>query len=263
MPADPSRAVRLALYFRDLALTLRAFGLALRAFALAGFAFAVLTAAGPLFLTACSGSYCGAPCDHPARPAAPADTHVNQYGSLYGYLEVDSLSKAQLNLEKNSLEFLLKANPKDAEILTALKAEGDSAYAFRYEDYSTGGDRFDVSGKLRRKAAMEAGAGRIARLIGESQGRELFERYRQVRWRIIQREKTEALVPPPAPLPDTTWTGSYRAGSGALEAAPAKFPSADSCQRWGAREAEAHRDKAFAFEYECRQGSVVVKRKAW
>jgi hypothetical protein len=245
MPADPARAVRLA------------FSL----FALA--AFAALTAGVLSSLSACSRSYCGAPCDRPVRPSAPADNHVNQYGSLYGYLEVDSLSKAQLNLEKNSLEFLLKASPKDAEILKALKAEGDSAYAFRYEDYSTGGDRFDASGKLRRKAAMEAGKRRIARLTGESQNRELFERYRQVRWRLIQKEKTEELVPPPAPPPDTLWTGSYRAGSAAPEAAPGKFPSADSCERWGAREAEAHREKAFAFEYECRQGSTAVKRKAW
>jgi hypothetical protein len=242
MPADPARAPGPAFAFLSLA------------------AFAAL---GLLSLSACSGSYCGAPCDRPARPTAPADNHVNQYGSLYGYLEVDSLSKAQLNLEKNSLEFLLKASTKDAEILAALKAEGDSAYAFRYEDYSTGGDRFDASGKLRRKAAMQAGTGRIARLIGESQNRELFERYRQVRWRIIQREKTEALVPPPAPAPDSSWTGSYRAGSAAPEAAPAKFPSVDSCAAWGAKAAEAHRDKAFAFEYECRQGSAVVKRKAW
>jgi hypothetical protein len=242
MPADPARAVRLALSF---------------------FAFSAFLSGGPVFLSACSGSYCGAPCDRPVRPSAPADNHVNQYGSLYGYLEVDSLSKPQLNLEKNSLEFLLKASPKDAEILKALKAEGDSAYAFRYEDYSAGGDRFDASGKLRRKAAMEAGKRRIARLTGESQNRELFERYRQVRWRLIQREKTEELVPPPPPAPETLWTGSYRAGSAAPEAAPGKFPSADSCERWGAREAEAHREKAFAFEYECRQGSLAVKRKAW
>lgn len=242
MPADPARAVRLAFLLR----------------ACAAFAVGWL-----LSLSACTRSYCGAPCDRPVRPSAPADNHVNQYGSLYGYLEVDSLSRPQLNLEKNSLEFLLKANPKDAEILKALKAEGDSAYAFRYEDYSTGGDRFDASGKLRRKAAMEAGKRRIARLTGESQNRELFERYRQVRWRLIQQAKTEELVPPPPPAPDTQWTGSYRAGAAAPEAAPGKFPSADSCARWGAREAEAHREKAFSFESECRQGTVIVKRKAW
>lgn len=236
----------------------RAVSLALTFWAFVGF-----PAGGLLSLSACSPSYCGAPCDRPARPSAPADNHVNQYGSLYGYVEIDSLSKNQLNLEKNSLEFLLKANPKDGEILKALKAEGDSAYAFRYEDYSTGGDRFDATGKLRRKAATEAGPGRIARLIGESQNRELFERYRQVRWRIIQREKTEALAPPPPPAPDSSWTGSFRAGYAASEAAPGKFPSADSCARWGAQAAEAHRDKAFAFEYECRQGTVIVKRKAW
>jgi hypothetical protein len=241
MPADPSRAV-----------------LALSFCALAAF-----PALGLLSLSACAGSYCGAPCDQPVRPSAPPDAHVNQYGSLYGYLEVDSLSKSQLNLEKNSLEFFLKANHKDAEILKALKAEGDSAYAFRYEDYSTGGDRFDATGKLRRKAAMQAGTGRIARLIGESQNRELFERYRQVRWRLIQREKTEALVPPPPPVPDSSWTGSFRAGSAASVAASGKFPSADSCARWGAQEAERYRDKAFAFEYECRQGTAVSKRKVW
>jgi hypothetical protein len=241
MPADPARALRFALSVACLA----------------------LTAAGLLSLYACAPSYCGAPCDKPARPAAPADSHVNQYGSLYGYLEVDSLSKTQLNLEKNSLEFLIKANPRDAEILAALKAEGDSAYAFRYDDYSAGGDRFDVSGKLRIRGYTEAGARRIARLISESQSRELFERYRQVRWRMIQRARTEALVPPPSPAPDTLWTGAYRAGSEEPVAAPERFPTADDCAEWGAKAAEAHREKAFAFEYECRQGTAVVNRKVW
>jgi hypothetical protein len=234
MPAIPARALRLA-----------------------------AAAVSLLSLLACASSYCGAPCDAAWRPSASRDAHVNQYGSLYGYLEVDSLTKPQLNIEKNSLEFLLKANPRDAEILRALKSEGDSAYAFRYDDYSTGGDRFDASGKLRRKEATEAGHRRISRLVGESQNRELFERYRQVRWRLIQRERTEALAPPPPPAPDSAWSGAYRAGSGETVAAPAKFPSADSCARWGEREAEAHRDRAYAFEYECRQGGEVVKRKIW
>ncbi len=213
------------------------------------------------FLLACASTYCGAPCDKPS--AIPAEAHVNQYGSLYGYLEVDSLGKTQINLEKNSLEFLIKANPRDEEILAALKAEGDSAFAFRYDDYSTGGDRFNASGKLRIPGYTEAGRRRIARLISESQSRELFERYRQVRWRMIQRERTEALAPPPPPAPDTLWSGAYRAGSDALVEAPGKFPSQDSCGRWGAKAAEAHREKAFAFEYECRLGSVAVKRKVW
>jgi hypothetical protein len=241
MPADPARALRQALSLcACLALT-----------------------AGVFSLTACADSYCGAPCEKPAPPAARPDAHVNQYGSLYGYLEVDSLSKTQINLEKNSLEFLIKANPRDAEILAALKAEGDSAFAFRYDDYSTGGDRFNASGKLRIRGYTEAGARRIARLISESQSRELFERYRQVRWRMIQRERTEALVPPPPPAPDSVWSGAYRAGSEGTVDAPAKFPTADSCARWGGQVAEAHREKAFAFEYECRQGTVAVKRKVW
>lgn len=224
----------------------RAVGLAASLFAVAG-------------LLACASSYCGAPCDAASRPASEA--HVNQYGSLYGYLEVDSLGKDQLDLEKNSLEFLIKANPRDAEILKALKAEGDSAYAFRYDDYSAGGDRFDASGKLRTPGRTEAGERRIARLISESQSRELFERYRRVRWRLIQRDRTEALAPSPAP--DTAWMGAYRAGTETPVPAPGKFPSADSCAAWGERVAEAHRDKAFAFEYECHQGTAVVKRKVW
>jgi len=244
MPADPIRAVRPAL--------------SVVAFAAL---FAALCAGGLFSLSACGDSYCGAPCDARQWHAARPDAHVNQYGSLYGYLEVDSLSKTQINLEKNSLEFLIKANPRDAEILAALKSEGDSGYAFRYDDYSAGGDRFDASGKLRIRGYTEAGARRIARLISESQSRELFERYRQVRLRMIQRERAEALAPPPAP--DSLWTGAYRAGSEGLVAAAGKFPSLDSCARWGEKRAEAHRQKAFAFEYECRQGLVVVKSKLW
>lgn len=243
MPAHPARLVRFAL---------SVFG---------AFALAAVPACALFALSACADSYCGAPCEARQSPAARSEAHVNQYGSLYGYLEVDSLGKDQLNLEKNSLEFLIKANPRDAEILKALKAEGDSAYAFRYDDYSAGGDRFDASGKLRIPGRTEAGARRIARLISESQSRELFERYRHVRWRLIQRDRTEALAPSPAP--DTVWTGAYRAGSDPSIAAPGKFPSADSCAAWGAQVAEAHRNKAFAFEYECRQGTAVMKRKVW
>jgi hypothetical protein len=240
MPAHPARAIR----FADSLLAL------------------VAVAACALFtLSGCADSYCGAPCETRQAPASASEAHVNQYGSLYGYLEVDSLGKDQLDLEKNSLEFLIKANPRDAEILKALKAEGDSAYAFRYDDYSAGGDRFDASGKLRTPGRTEAGERRIARLISESQSRELFERYRRVRWRLIQRDRTEALAPSPAS--DTAWTGAYRAGSDPSIAAPGIFPSADSCAAWGERVAEAHRNKAFAFEYECRQGTTVVKRKVW
>jgi hypothetical protein len=212
-------------------------------------------------LLACADSYCGAPCEAMRRPKAPADEHVNQYGSLYGWKEVDSLTRSQLAIEKNSLEFLLKADARDAEILAALKAEGDSAYAFRYDDYSTGGNRFDASGKLRRRETTEAGSKRIARLVGESGNRELFERYRQVRWRLIRQEKSDALAAPPPP--DTSWAGGYRAGSAPLAAAPEKFPDADSCARWAEREAEAYRKRAYAFEFECRMGTAVVKRKIW
>lgn len=223
--------------------------------------------AAALLLAGCSRPYCGAPCDpKPAHPDKPADVHVNQYGSIYGYREVDSLTPVQLKIEKNSLEHLIKADPRDAEILKALKAEGDSAYAFRYEDYSTGGNRFNASGKLRRPGVTEAGSRRITRMIGDSQNRELFERYRKVRWRMIQEERSAALAPPPAPVaapPDTLWSGSYRIGADTLVPAPAKFPAYDSCSAWATSAAEIHRDKAYAFEYECRKGDAMVKRKLW
>ena len=219
------------------------------------------------WMAGCASHYCGAPCDPKPGPAdPPRDVHVNQYGSLYGYREVDSLTPVQLKIERNSLEFLIKADLRDAEILKALKAEGDSAYAFKYEDNSTGGQRFNASGKLRRAAVTEAGAGRITRLIGDSQNRELFERYRKVRWRMIQEERSAALVPPvvpAAPPPETLWTGSYRADADTLVQAPAKFQVFDSCGTWATTMAAAHRDKAYAFEYECRKGEAVVKRKLW
>lgn len=218
-------------------------------------------------MAGCSSHYCGAPCDpKPALPNTPRDVHVNQYGSLYGYLEVDSLTPVQLKIERNSLEFLIKADARDAEILRALKAEGDSAYAFKYEDNSTGGQRFNASGKLRRAAVTEAGARRITRLIGDSQNRELFERYRKLRWRMIQEERSAALVPtPPTPvaLPETLWTGTYRIDADTMVSAPSKFPVFDSCGTWATTAAAAYRDRAYAFEYECRKGDAVVKRKLW
>ena len=124
-----------------------------------------------------------------------------------------------------------------------------------------------TTGKLRRRGTTEAGAQRIARLIGESQSRELFERYRQLRWRMIQQARTAALTPPaPAAAPppaDTSWSGGYRLGSDTLIAAPERFPSADSCAQWAARAAEGFRHKAYGFEFECRQGSTVIKRRLW
>lgn len=221
-----------------------------------------------LLLQGCASTYCGAPCDAtPAGPRPAADVHVNQYGTLYGYREVDSLTPVQLKIEKNSLEFLIKADARDAEILKALKAEGDSAYAFRYEDYSTGGGRFSATGKLRRADVTEAGARRFARMISDSQNRELFERYRKVRWRMIQAERSAALAPPvappPPPPPETLWTGGYRVNADTLVAAPAKFPVYDSCSSWATSLAETFREKAYAFEYRCSKGEAVVNRKLW
>ncbi|HKP96503.1 MAG TPA: hypothetical protein VJ385_12165 [Fibrobacteria bacterium] len=39
---------------------------------------------------------------------------MNQYGSVFGHLEIDSLGEAQLKVERTSLELLLSADEKDA-----------------------------------------------------------------------------------------------------------------------------------------------------
>ncbi len=220
-------------------------------------------------LAGCSSSYCGAPCDPPSIPL-PHESIVNQYGSVFGHLEIDTMTLAQLRVEKTSLELLLAQDPLDEVILKALQAKDDSDFDFAYDDYSTGGSRFNVKGKLRRDAAVKNPERRLPRLISESQNRELFERYRRARLRIGLLAKRPP--PQPAPVPaadsqgnprDTLWSGSFRADRDSLSAGPGNFPAAEECLAWGEKRAETFRKKAFAFEYECRRGREVVRRKAW
>lgn len=228
-------------------------------------------------VSGCSSSFCGAPCEKPpaaaSKPKPPpekTEAVVNQYGSFFGHLEIPAMTPAQLQAEKNSLEALLAVDDKDAEILKALKARKDDAFSFDYDDYTTGGSRFNASGKLRRDAAVEDPQRRIPRMISESQNRELFERYRQVRLEILRiPPKAEE---PPAPVPvaaatdtilDSLWSGAYRADGGAPVPAPEKFPGRDECEKWAMGQSEPIRSKAFAFEYECRKNAETVKRKVW
>ncbi|MDB5048209.1 MAG: hypothetical protein JWO30_1280 [Fibrobacteres bacterium] len=217
----------------------------------------------------CSSHYCGAPCDPAPRKPPPVrhESVVNQYGSVFGYLEVDTMTMIQLRTEKASLELLLGQDPKDGEILKALKDKDDSAFDFAYNDYSTGGSRFNANGKLRRDAAVKNPERKIPRMISESQNRELFERYRRVRLRIPVLARRLALAPPPdtaAPTPsDTLWSGFFRADQDTLSPGPGKFPALGECLAWGEGKAESFRQKAYAFEYECRRSAESVKRKIW
>jgi hypothetical protein len=229
-------------------------------------------------LTGCSSSsFCGAPCEKPPqkpapRKAAPKDTAppvVNQYGSFYGHMDLDSMTKTQLKVERSSLEVLLSLNDKDKEILKVLREGKLDTTTFDYDDYSMGGSRYDASGKLRRDAATKVDALRLPRMISESQNREIIERYRQVRRRIsLLPDPPPPVTPvePPRPAPpdtDSVWTGSYRASGDTAVAAPGSFRGIGECEAWGRERAEAFRNKAYGFEYECRKRPERVKRKIW
>ncbi|MDQ3000099.1 MAG: hypothetical protein M3Y08_02380 [Fibrobacterota bacterium] len=224
----------------------------------------------------CSSSFCGAPCEKPPaaapKPKLPLEqiqAVVNQYGTIFGHLEIPVMTPAQLQVEKNSLEALLIVNDRDADILRSLKARKDNAFSFNYDDYATGGSRFNASGKLRRDAAVEDPQRRIPRMISESQNRELFERYRQVRLQILRTPpKTEEPAPAPVAaaldtVQDSLWSGSYRANGDAPVPAPEKFPGRGECEKWAVVQSESFRSKAFSYEYECQKNAESVKRKAW
>ena len=238
-----------------------------------------LAAAAWLAMSCSKASYCGAPCEKPpakpappkAKPVAPAPAPVNQYGSFYGHLDLDSMTKTQLKTERTSLEVLLALNDKDAQILKVLKDGKLDTTTFDYNDYSTGGSRFDAKGKLRRDPASTVDALRLPRMISESQNREIIERYRLVRRRISLLPDPPPPPPPVTPVvplaaavPDTdsVWTGSYRAGDTAV-AAPATFRILEACEAWGREQAEGHRNKVFGFTYECAKRPERVKRKVW
>lgn len=276
------------------------------AFALAGF-FLVLGLAG------CSSSFCGAPCEESlakseaakaakaekaakAAEAAEAEKKakaerrtairdtlpvlVNQYGSFYGYLEVDSLTPAQLRVEKTSLEAMLAADARDNGILKVLKEGKLDTATFDYNDYSTGGSRYSASGKLRRDAADKDDLRRLPRMISESQNREVIERYRLLRRRLSRMRSAEAAdslsaartpsaagsplspAPPPVPQPDSAWTGRCRANGAAL-AVSGIFKTREACESWGRGQSDVFREKAYAFECECRKDGEIVKRKFW
>jgi hypothetical protein len=171
----------------------------------------VLLALCALWLCACGKSFCGAPCEkpHPKPAAKKAERHpplVNQYGSVYGHLEVDSMSAAQLQVEKTSLELLLSETEQDAAILRVLKEGKLDTGRFNYNDYSVGGSRFNASGKLRRDATVKDSVRQLPRLISESRNRELIERYLQVRRRIAVRTATAEAIR--AGAPDSAAEGS-------------------------------------------------------
>jgi hypothetical protein len=181
------------------------------------------------------------------------------------------MTPPQLRIERSSLEAMLAMDPKDKEILKVLREGKLDTTTFDYNDYSTGGHRFNASGKLRRDAAVQDETRRLPRLISESQNRELIERYRHVRRRI----KLLPPEPPPAPIaaaidtpaapppPDTAWTGTWRATGDSLASATETFREREGCEAWGREAAEEFRRKAFGFEYECRKNDQRVKRKVW
>jgi hypothetical protein len=245
-----------------------------------------------LGLMSCSPSYCGAPCEKPREDVAASKAEksakakkgsekrdtlpvvVNQYGSFFGHLEVGSMSPPQLRIERSSLEAMLAMDPKDKEILKVLREGKLDTTTFDYNDYSTGGHRFNASGKLRRDATVQDEARRLPRLISESQNRELIERYRHVRRRIklLPPEPPPApttaavdtsAAPPPPPPRDTAWTGTWRATGDSLASATETFREKEGCEAWGREAAEEFRRKAFGFEYECRKNDERVKRKVW
>jgi hypothetical protein len=217
----------------------------------------------------CSSSFCGAPCEAAAAKADAAkalraakldqakaakaakaanaekakaariptvvDTLpviVNQYGSFFGHLEVDSMTPTQLRVEKTSLEVMLAGDAKDKEILKVLKEGKLDTTTFDYNDYSTGGSRYSASGKLRRDAVAQDDQRRLPRMISESQNRELIERYRLVRRRMSRMPVPPVPVSKPAAdtLADNS-AGSFAqsadaSDSGSSPAAPSAAPAA-------------------------------------
>jgi hypothetical protein len=242
---------------------------------------AALFAAAAALTSCSSSSFCGAPCEKPpeqsapekpAKPKQPQEVLVNQYGSVFGHMEVDTLTEAQLKTERASLEILLSLNEKDKEILAVLKEGKLDTTTFDYNDYSTGGSRFNASGKLRRDAGVKVEARRLPRMISESQNRELIERYRQVRRRLtllpMQPGKpaesaadTTAEVPPASP--DSVWSGFYRVDADSAVPAMETFRDLEACKVWGRTKAGEFRSKAYAFECECRKDGDTVKWKQW
>jgi hypothetical protein len=261
-----------------------------------------------LWLGACGKSFCGAPCEkpHPKPVAKKAEKHpplVNQYGSVYGHLEVDSMTAAQLQVEKTSLELLLSETEQDAAILKVLKEGKLDTGRFNYNDYSVGGSRFNASGKLRRDATVKDSVRQLPRLISESRNRELIERYLQVRRRIAVQTATAAAIQAGGPdtaaeaspgedwmrpltgVPESDgtgltgaaqagqgsakgteagpWAGFYKTDADTLVPGPADFPGLRDCEEWGAAQAAGFRRKAYAFAFECRRGAEQVKRRVW
>lgn len=215
----------------------------------------VLLLLSAVAITACSSSFCGAPCEkrpesaasgRPKEPGEKAPVLVNQYGSVFGHMEIDTMTAAQLKTERSSLEILLALNDKDKEILKVLKEGKLDTTTFDYNDYSTGGSRFNASGKLRRDGAVKDSWRLLPRMISESQNRELIERYRLVRRRLKLLPDPPEKTPEPAAksdsaakaavvvpaAPDSLWSGFYKANGDTLAESPMKFRERAECEAW-------------------------------
>lgn len=134
----------------------------------------------------CASSFCGAPCEAGAPPAArPVLPPENHFGTRHGHLETWNMSPAQLHAERAELESLLSVDAGDAALLKVLSDRKGGAESWIYDGFHAGGSRFRANGKLRREVGLEDVAKRTMIGIEESPRRDLFERYRLVRMQLL------------------------------------------------------------------------------
>lgn len=195
---------------------------------------------------------------------------------------------AELRTERAVLESMLGENEKDAAILKVLNDRKGGPDGWIYDGFTAGGSKFRPNGKLRREVGVEDVAKRTMIGIHESPQKERFERYRQVRMQLLSIpdgvETAKAPVDSAAPAgrdtaaaigdtavpaalaasaADSSWIGSFRAGSSAPSTGTGTFGGLEECRNWAERKADEFRAGSFAFEFECKRDGQVLKRKVW
>jgi hypothetical protein len=238
-----------------------------------------------LFFACSSGTRCPSTCKE-GRAGKPEVT--NPYGTIHGDSAVEKMTLEQLRTEKAGLETRLAKNPLDTALLRILNSPGYETFDSEYDSLSSHANDYYATGKLRRYPRSELQRRNIAASIRDSRDKIIFDRYREVRLRILSGHYyTAPVTPPPAPVStpvsvsekpspsadslskapasagDSLWSGVYRSTGGAGKAASEKFITAESCAEWAMKKADGFRENSYSFSYECVRGGESVKRKLW